>query len=67
MKSEQQIRDRLAEVEGDKRLTEYKPAVVEIDAPLALMQMGLATTSLLLRWILDEHPVTWPRKKPPLN
>lgn len=54
MKTEEQIRKRLTEIEADVRLN-YKPADVEINAPLALVQTYLETASANLRWVLDEE------------
>ncbi len=53
MKTEEQIRKRLDEIESDERL-KYKPATVEVNAPLALVQTHLETASGILRWVLEE-------------
>lgn len=56
MRSENEIRERLAAVEGDERLY-YPCATVLENAPLALEQMGMETTSAALRWVLGEKPL----------
>lgn len=51
MKTEEEIRARLAEIEADERL-QRPPAKVDINAPLALVQVGLEEASNTLRWVL---------------
>jgi hypothetical protein len=54
MKSEQQVRKRLAEIQHDARMG-YKPATVFENAPLALIQTeGEAVVGALL-WVLGER------------
>jgi hypothetical protein len=55
MKTEDEIKEKLEELEGDERL-HYKPAQVQINAPLALLQVGLETGVNALRWALDMEP-----------
>lgn len=64
MKTKAQIRAKLAKVEQDERL-HYEPALVLINAPLALIQVNLRTISDELRWVLDEPPLPMPKKKKP--
>jgi len=53
MKTEQQIRSRLAEIEADERL-HYPPATTDVNAPLALVQVELETGVQLLHWVLAD-------------
>lgn len=55
MKTQEEIRRRLIGVEADARL-HYPPANVEVNAPLALIQVGLAAESNALRWVLGFKP-----------
>ena len=52
MKTQQELEARLAEIEADERL-HYRPALVQVNAPLALIQTALATEANALRWALD--------------
>ncbi|MBN1360952.1 MAG: hypothetical protein JW993_10185 [Sedimentisphaerales bacterium] len=52
MKSEQEIRARLREYEKDPRHS-YPPAKVHINAPLALMQVGIDASIAALKWVLE--------------
>lgn len=61
MKSEQEIRAALVELEADERLTQYKPAQVFSNAPLALIQMAGQNKINMLRWILDMAPFEFPK------
>lgn len=54
MKTEAEIRARLAVVLADKRLAQ-PTATVDINAPLALIQLELETQRDLLRWVLGER------------
>ncbi len=47
----EEIRIKLNEIESDARL-HYKTALVEINAPLALIQTDLAAKADALRWVL---------------
>ena len=52
MKSKQEIKKRLSEILSDERL-HYKPANVQINAPLALIQTALETERDALMWVLE--------------
>lgn len=62
MKTERQIRAKLAKIEQDERL-HYVPALIQADAALALIQVYLRTISDQLRWVLGEPPLPMPKKK----
>lgn len=62
MKTGKAIRAKLVKTEQDERL-HYEPALVQVNAPLALIQVGLRTTSDVLRWVLGEPPLPMPKKK----
>jgi hypothetical protein len=51
MKSEAEVRALLKKIESDERLW-YKPALVQINAPLALIQVEGETKANMLRWVL---------------
>jgi hypothetical protein len=53
MKSEEEIRQKIAEIKRDGR---YKaaPALVQINAPLALIQVNLKGRLEALQWVLDD-------------
>lgn len=51
MKTQQELEERLAEIEADDRL-EYPLANVQVNAPLALVQLGLKSRAEELRWAL---------------
>jgi len=53
VKDERQIRDRIAAIEADERMS-YKPANVMVNAPLALIQVEGKAVSQALLWVLDE-------------
>lgn len=53
MKSIEEIKERLKELEGDERLG-YPTASIQINAPLALIQLSLGTQVDILKWVLDE-------------
>ena len=53
MRSERMIRERLKKLLTDERL-HYKAADVYINAPLALIQVGLETERDVLRWVLRD-------------
>jgi hypothetical protein len=55
MKSEDELKEKLETLEGDERL-HYKPAQVQINAPLALYQVGLESACNMLRWSLGMEP-----------
>ena len=54
MKTEQEIREKLIEVLADERLG-YLPASVQINAPLALVQLALEVRRDTLAWVLKEE------------
>ena len=54
MKTSDEIRARLAETQAQPQL-KYKPATVQINAPLALIQMGLESEIRILKWVLDQR------------
>lgn len=60
MKTENEIRDRLNELMKDVRLT-YPDASIQINAPLALIQVDAKATIHALEWVLGI-----PRSKFPL-
>lgn len=63
MKTLEDIRDRLAQVEADVRI-HYPPATVQVNAPLALIQVNLDTESRALRWVLDMEPLKKKKQRP---
>jgi len=56
MKTEQELRARITEIEADSRYQagQKRPATVEINAPLALIQMCYESEINTLRWVLGE-------------
>jgi hypothetical protein len=54
MKTEKEIRQRLLEIESDERLS-YEPALVEVNAPLALTQCSLGSQRDILKWVLNDE------------
>jgi hypothetical protein len=51
MKTEQAIREQIAKLEADERYS-YPPAQVQINAPLALIQVELEAKVQTLKWVL---------------
>lgn len=51
--SEREIRAALAKIEADERY-HYAPALVQINAPLALVQVDLTARAEVLAWVLGE-------------
>ena len=51
MKTEVRIRQKIHELEEDDRL-KSKPALVDVNAPLALIQTSLEAKIEALRWVL---------------
>jgi hypothetical protein len=51
VRTEEEIVARLAETMEDERLSQ-PPATIQINAPLALIQLGLETRRDTLRWVL---------------
>jgi hypothetical protein len=62
VKTEQQIRARLAVIDDDERY-HYAPATVFENAPLALIQTTLETEAQALAWVLGIAPPRQKRKK----
>ena len=54
MRTEEEIREKIAVIDADKRL-KGKLALVQINAPLALIQCSLATQRDILEWVLNEE------------
>lgn len=52
MKTREELEKKLAEIESDERLR-CSIATVQVNAPLALIQVDLKARALLLRWMLD--------------
>ena len=53
MKSEQQIRELIAHISADDRMG-YESALVQVNAPLALIQMELEARKSALEWVVGE-------------
>lgn len=53
--TEKQIRARIAEIDYDERY-HYPPALVQVNAPLALIQVSMQATASALAWVLGEKP-----------
>ena len=51
MKTQTEIENLLAEIKSDERLG-YPPALIQINAPLALIQVELKTKVRILEWVL---------------
>lgn len=60
MRTEKELRARLAELEADERLTQYETANVFSNAPLALIQQGGRSQIDTLRWCLGMEPMKVP-------
>ena len=54
MKTQQEIEERLDKILKDDRLS-YPPANVQINAPLALIQVQLESMRSILLWVLDHE------------
>ena len=52
MKTEKQIRKKIEEIEADER-HKAPPALVDINAPLALIQVDLEAKIRALKWVLE--------------
>jgi len=55
MKTQAEIEARMAEVDADPRY-HYPPAIIETNAPLALIQTVLETQARTLAWVLGIDP-----------
>lgn len=53
MKTEQEVKEKLSTIKKDERLG-YPVATIDINAPLALIQLSLETQCDILRWVLSE-------------
>ncbi len=53
LRTEKEIRAKLKEIESDERLS-YKPATLEVNAPLALIQLEGHTKINVLEWVLED-------------
>jgi hypothetical protein len=62
VKTEQEIRDKLAEIDTDERYHSPVATIVE-NAPLALIQMGLEEKAAALAWVLGIKPPVQRRVK----
>jgi hypothetical protein len=65
MRTEQEIRDRIRELERDPRHA-YPPANVAVNAPIALEQISIRSQIAILRWVL-ENPNTWEKLPEPFT
>ncbi len=54
MKTKEQIEEKIKEIESDERLS-YPLATIEINAPLALIQLEMETKLKMLKWVLYEE------------
>ena len=52
MKSIEQVVARIKEIEGDSRYRD-QPALVQVNAPLALIQVRLKSERQTLLWVMD--------------
>jgi hypothetical protein len=53
MKSIEEIKEQIREIEDDKRMS-YPTANIKINAPLALIQLSLGTKLDTLKWVLGD-------------
>lgn len=51
MKTKEQIEKKLAELKADER-HHYEPALVDVNAPLALIQVEIDSKISALKWVL---------------
>lgn len=56
MKTKKEIADKIASIKTDERYN-YPPASVQINAPLALIQVGMKAEVKALEWVLGEAKV----------
>ena len=52
MKTKEQIEEKIKEIESDERLS-YPSATIDVNAPLALIQLEMETKLKMLKWILE--------------
>lgn len=62
MKTEKEIRAQIAAVMADDRF-HYETATIQVNAPLALIQLEMETRVRWLAWVLGEKPPHPKRKK----
>lgn len=58
MRKTSEIKAKLAEIESDERYRSYidhGPAQVQINAPLALVQVSLKAQRATLKWVLERE------------
>jgi hypothetical protein len=61
--SDEEIKARLAEIDADERF-HYKAALIQINAPLALVQVSFVAEARALAWAIGvEAPKSGPRKR----
>jgi hypothetical protein len=55
VKAEEKIKERITEIEQDERYKsgQISPANIEINAPLALIQLALETEVGVLKWVVS--------------
>ena len=53
MKTEEEIRKKIKEIESDERYS-YPTANVAVNAPLALIQLQMESEVRILKWVLGE-------------
>lgn len=63
MKKPEVIQAKLDEIKKDERLT-YPSANIQINAPLALIQLEAETRIRTLEWVLEVTPSKFPLPKP---
>ena len=63
MKTRKEIEAKLVKVESDERLG-YPVAMVQINALLAIIQIGLKAEARALRWVLGLPPGTYHGNEP---
>ena len=51
MKTKKEIEEKLADIKSDERLS-YPPATIDINAPLALIQLSMECKIDILKWVL---------------
>jgi len=54
MRKEKVIKKMLAVLESDERL-KYPPATIQINAPLALIQLEMESKITVLKWVLHKE------------
>jgi len=53
MKTKQKIKEEMEQLQADERLS-YPPALVQVNAPLALIQVELKAKLKTLQWVLSD-------------